>query len=75
MRVMHAFSYARFGTGDEEEGQAKATVDGQHHGGHGRERNTTRADAGRSCVEATRPHTKCEKTRTKKKKKLNMFGK
>ena len=49
-------------TGDEEEGQAKVTIGGQNQEGHERERHTTRADAGPSCVKATRPihrsHTK-----------------
>ena len=53
-------------TGDEEERQAKAEMDGQNQGGHEREMHTTRADAGPSCVESTRlthrPHVKWDKT-------------
>ena len=40
-------------TGDEEEGQAKGTMDGQNQGGREREGHLTRADAGPNCVETT----------------------
>ena len=40
--------------GTRKRGQARAAMGGQTEGGHGRERRTTRADAGPSCVEATR---------------------
>ena len=57
-------------TGDEEVRQAKATMGGQNQGRHERERRTTRANAGPSCVEATRPlhrpHMKWDKMRKKK---------
>ena len=42
-------NYGFGSTGDEEEGQAKATTDGQNQGGQERERHRTRADAGPSC--------------------------
>ena len=41
-------------TSADEEGQVKATMDGENQGGHERERHTTRADAGPSGVESTR---------------------
>ena len=57
-------------TGNEEDGQTKATMDGHNQGGHEREGHTTRADAILSCVEATRqthrPHMKWDKIRKKK---------
>ena len=60
-------------TRDDEEGQAKATIEGHNQGGHGRERYMTRADAGPSCVEASHPihrsHTKWDMMRKKE-----MFG-
>ena len=65
-------------TGDEEEGQAKATMDGENQGGRERERRTTRADAGPSCTEATRlihrPHVKWDKMWEKKKTALEGIG-